>query len=193
MRAMIARLTLIAAATGALVACGPETEEYVPPPAPTRPASTADDGPEETVEDRVAAMIDTDERTNFGVETRDPFQQPRPQRGDAIGDEGGGPERECDVNAEPLGMTALEDLEVMGLITGTALPRAMFLAGGDAQAIIVTEGALAGPDCTNRLIDIRDNQVVFEQQTMEESGRVETVLEMNEARIAPRFIQIDSE
>lgn len=192
MRAMIARLTLIAAATGALVACGPETEEYVPPPAPTRPAATADDAPEETVEDRVAAMIDTDERTNFGVETRDPFQQPRPQR--AAGD-GGTIEdtRECDVDAEPLGMTELEDLEVMGLITGTALPRAMFLAGGDAQAIIVTEGALAGPDCTNRLIDIRDNQVVFEQQTMEESGRVETVLEMNEARIAPRFIQIDSE
>lgn len=193
-----ALVTLFAVGTvaGAVAACGGDDNEYEPPPPPAPTQNTASndrDEEEESVESRVAAMMETNDRATFGIETRDPFTQPRPTVDRPLGD---GPRQvgpDCDTNVDPLGKTELESLEIMGLVTGTALPRAMFLTPGSRQAVIVTEGALAGPDCTNRLVDIRDNQVVFEQITMGEEDRVETVLELNEHRISTRFIQIENE
>lgn len=192
----LAALIAAVAASGTLVACGDGGDDYVPPPPPepSAPASANDGDDEESIESRVAAMMETNDRASFGVDTRDPFTQPRPTRGDGpIGPRTPLDRNECDLSVHPLGKTELEQMEIMGLVTGTALPRAMILAPGSEQAIIVTEGALAGPDCTNRLVDIRDNQIVFEQITMGDEERVETILELNDRRLPTRFIEIENE
>ena len=74
---------------------------------------------------------------------------------------------------------------MMALVTGTPLPRAMFVTrSGSLKAEIVTEGALAGPTCSNQLVEIRDNEVVFEQQTSGGTAPVRTVLQLNENRVS---------
>lgn len=191
-RMTLLRLLPAAIALSALGACG-EDEEYVPPPPPAPRQQPADDEGEPSVQSRVAAMMEVNDRATFGVETRDPFTQPRPNVDRPLGIEGSRIGPDCNVELDPLGKTELGDIDVMGLVTGTALPRAMFLIPGSRQAIIVTEGALAGPDCSNRLVDIRDNQVVFEQITMGDEERVETILELNQSRISTRYIQIENE
>lgn len=191
------RVALSVALAAVAMGCGPSGDDYVPPEAPASSSAArrpSQEEAEDSVESRVAAMMETNERAIPNADMRDPFMQPRPQRGPA-GMRGPrdvqGPD--CNIEAEPLGKTELEDLTVIGLVTGTALPRAMFRMPGTAQAVIVTEGALAGPDCSNRLIDIRDNEVVFEQVTMSEQDRSITTLQLNESRVASRFIQIVTE
>ena len=66
----------------------------------------------------------------------------------------------------------------------------MFTANMDSQAVIVSEGAKIGPDCTNRITDIRDNEVVVTQMSFNEAERVETVLILNEERLAAEIIDI---
>jgi Tfp pilus assembly protein PilP len=167
-------------------------EEYEPPaaPAPRRARAASQEAP--TVETRVAEMMDSLDRVSFAVETRDPFTALRPTRERPLA---AGSEQlpDCDEQKDPLGKVELEDLQLLGLVTGTPTPRAMFRARGQGQAVIVTEGALAGPNCTQRIVDIRDNEVVFQEITFNEGNRNETVLALNEERIPTQFVQVDPE
>jgi Tfp pilus assembly protein PilP len=90
---------------------------------------------------------------------------------------------DCDLEIDPLGETSLSQLTLQGLMTGTPVPRAMFTAPSQPQAVFVTEGAKVGPRCGYRLIDIRDNEVVFEELTSVEEVRTQTVLTLNANRI----------
>ena len=187
---------LLAGALGTACGGGGDDDRMAMPPAPAAPAAPAAEEPaevEETVETRVAAMMATNERATFAVDTRDPFTQPRPERG-AEGIEGNiDLPIDCEVLEQPLGRTEVDDLELIGLITGTAVPRAMLLADGNRQAVMVTEGDLVGPNCTNRITNIRDNEVVIEPQASVGDGASPRILALNDERLSQRFIQIEDE
>lgn len=188
------RVNPIAFALIALAACGGgddnRMEMPAAPPAPAPTPTAAEE--EETVETRISAMMATNERATFSVDTRDPFHAPRPDVVD-LGIEGGGAPIDCILADQPLGQTEVDDLELIGLITGTSVPRAMFVAEGGSQATMVTEGSLVGPNCTNRITNIRDNEVVIEPRTMGETQSSPIILVLNDDRLAQRFIQIEDE
>jgi Tfp pilus assembly protein PilP len=177
----------------ALAACGGGDDDRMEMPAPppaAAPAAAVEE--EETVETRISAMMATNERATFSVDTRDPFSPPRPDVVDINGPSGG-PEIDCILADQPLGQTPVEELELIGLITGTSVPRAMFVSDGTRQAIMVTEGSLVGPNCTNRITNIRDNEVVIEPRTVGETQASPIILVLNDDRLAQRFIQIEDE
>ncbi len=190
MRRVTRHCPVAAAIVLMLVACGDDVERVeAPAPAPAA-ASAAAPAAAAPAENRVQAMINEIDRQAFTPESRDPFSPPRPTRS-------GGPNPtpdavvpDCNIDDDPLGETDLSELALMALITGTPVPRAMFTANRDSQAVIVSEGAKIGPDCTNRITDIRDNEVVVTQMSFNEAERVETVLILNEERLAAEIIDI---
>ena len=195
MRRRVSTILLTGLLAGAVgTACGGGEDNRMamppPPPAPAEPAPEPEQT-EETVETRVAAMMATNERATFAVDTRDPFTQPRPERGPDGGLEGPDVARDCEILEQPLGQTEVDELELIGLITGTAVPRAMFLARGDRQAVMVTEGDSVGPNCSNRITSIRDNEVVIEPYTVGETASSPIYLQLNDDRLNQRFIQIE--
>lgn len=123
-------------------------------------------------------------RNEFTANARDPFTPP-PQQQLATGGAELLDEVQCDVTLEPLGMTEVNDLRLIGLVTGTAVPRAMF-SNQDAQgrAIIAAEGAKVGPRCSSFISDIRDNQIVVTQRTADADSRTETVIQLTTERVA---------
>lgn len=180
-----------ALAMSALVGCGGGTNDSAPTPLPARPAAqptpanTAAAAPDNTVQ----AMVAEIERSAFTVEARDPFMPPRPNiRTNTETGDGRLVVRPCDTEEHPLGQTSLDRLTLLGLVTGTPLPRAMFRAGDRDQGIIVTEGTFAGPDCEQELVQIRDNEVVFEQRTTGDTARATTVITLNEERVAAEIL-----
>jgi hypothetical protein len=77
---------------------------------------------------------------------------------------------------------------VMGIITGTPVPRAMIVARSNPQAFIVNEGAFAGSasggGCSQELVAIRDNELVFETRTNDPNmAPIVTVLQMEADRV----------
>ncbi len=188
------RVSPLSFALLALAACGGGDDDRMempaPPPAAAPAAEAAEE--EETVETRISAMMATNERATFSVDTRDPFSPPRPEVVND-GPNPDGPGIDCDLATHPLGQTDVASLELMGLITGTPVPRAMFTETGSRQAVMVTEGSMIGPNCTNRITNIRDNEVVIEPRTVGETQTSEIVLILNDDRLAQRFIQIEDE
>ncbi len=128
------------------------------------------------------SLITDIDRHSFAVSSRDPFTPPVREAAEVSGNiETITPD--CDVEMDPLGETEIARLNLIGLITGTPVARAMFTIPGGNQAIFVTEGAKVGPSCSNRIVDIRDNEVVIEQMTSIEEDRTQTILTLNEERI----------
>lgn len=185
MRRQLAPLLVSWAALVGMAACGGgDTAPPVEPPRPAaQQAAQAAQAPT-PAENAVEALVDDIDRQAFTYESRDPFMPKRPERRIDFSN-GGEVARECDLSLHPLGETELSDLSMMALVTGTPLPRAMFVTrSGSLKAEIVTEGALAGPTCSNQLVEIRDNEVVFEQQTSGGTAPVRTVLQLNENRVS---------
>jgi Tfp pilus assembly protein PilP len=196
MRCRVSTVLLTGLLVGGLgTACGGgEDDRSALPPAPP-PAEVEAEAvdEEETIETRVAAMMATNDRATFAVDTRDPFSPPHPEVTAGGGGEGGDLVVDCFIMDQPLGQTAVDDLELIGLITGTAVPRAMFTSLGNRQAIMVSEGHLVGPNCTNRITNIRDNEVVIEPRTVGETASSPIILALNDERLSRRFIQIEDE
>jgi hypothetical protein len=185
-----ARLATALVAVAFVVACGSgeDIEVITEMPMPNRdsaaaeepaPAAAGEEAPVETGSSRTEIV-----RNEFTANARDPFTPPPPQQLAAGGAELVD-EIECDIAAEPLGMTEVNNLRLIGLVTGTAVPRAMF-SNTDAQgrAIIVAEGAKVGPRCSSFISDIRDNQIVVTQRTADADSRTETVIQLTTARVA---------
>jgi Tfp pilus assembly protein PilP len=171
---------------GALVtACDDGREanpDALPPPrAAAVAAAQAAAAPPAPVPTTTSLITEID-RHAFSVTSRDPFTPPVREAS-----QGPGPTElptpDCDIELDPLGETEVARLTLVGLITGTPVARAMFTIPGSSQAIFVTEGAKIGPTCSNRIVDIRDNEVVIEQMTTIEEDRTETILTLNEERI----------
>lgn len=160
-----------------LGACGDDGEQAMPLEAAPQardqvePESTA---PVEEEEEQAPSRFDIDRRS-FNVSSRDPFTPPlpRPWTGGADGIEFA---IDCDRAVEPLGFTVPDQLHLEGLITGTAVPRAMFYIPGEATAIFVTEGAKVGPNCRNVIVDIRDNEVVIREDAAGDMGSETTIV-----------------
>lgn len=159
---------LLAGATPQLTACGGEEESASEERA--RPARAARSrgasrggrgggGPEIEDDGREISLrrLQAVERRDFPATARDPFTPPVLAEDDdqvlVVF------QPECNVDNDPLGMTNYRALRLIGLVTGTTVPRAMFIAPGSPQAIILSEGALVGPNCNFRLQEIRDNEV----------------------------------
>jgi len=114
------------------------------------------------------------ERRTFSDYSRDPFMAPVREEY-VVGGTSSVPERECDLELHPLGMTTVNELRLIGLVTGTSMPRAMFLvAGRDQRAMFAHEGDLIGPQCSQQITQIRDNEVIVTQLSDVESERVQT-------------------
>ncbi|TVR01464.1 MAG: hypothetical protein EA398_09630 [Deltaproteobacteria bacterium] len=132
--------------------CGSPTFDPGPPPAPR------DRGTVELDESEPPTLVDI-ERHQFSRTARDPFSPP------FLTEAGPGLDRavemDCDPATNPLGLFEARQLRLLGLITGTPVPRALIVPPGTSQAIIATEGARIGPRCTRRIEVIRDNEVVI--------------------------------
>lgn len=147
-------------------------EQTAPPPA-EEPAEAS----------QISAVVNEIDRHGFDIAARDPFTPPPPPEGpQGVGAQ---IEVECDPEVEPLGLYTVQQIRLIGLVTGTPVPRAMFDVPGSpgGRAVIVGEGAKVGPRCGSRISDIRDNEVVVEQLSAIESERVETVLTLNAVRV----------
>ena len=172
--------------------CGCESNDTMPMPAPQRPAAAAaaraaaaQAAP--AADNTVQAMVAEIDRAAFTVESRDPFMPPRPSDPARL-PAGMNETRPCDLEEHPLGNTPVGDLTLMGLVTGTPLPRAMFSQRSGAKAVIVTEGAFAGDNCNQELVAIRDNEVVFELRTTGDTGRATTVIMLNDDRLPAEIL-----
>lgn len=127
------------------------------------------------------------ERVSFSTMSRDPFTKPV-RESYVVGSVT--VERECDAEAEPLGFTTMNELRLLGLVTGTATPRAMFAPiDNSGKAVIVAEGALVGPRCSHRITEIRDNEVVVTQLSDLEEERTQTVLSLTTNRLDAEVLQ----
>lgn len=118
-------------------------------------------GPEQNSVQAVAQNL---ERRRFGIEARDPFMHPievQPIDTVGTGEITNLDVPDCVVDQHPLGQTQPRALTLIALVTGTAVPRAMFNVGSDPQAVIVSEGARIGPNCTGEIREIRENEVVI--------------------------------
>lgn len=166
--------------------CEGDTQQApaLPPPRPAEVAAAQIAAAPAAPEATSTNMITEIDRHPFAATSRDPFTPPPPR---VEGPTGNGNQPviapDCDLEIDPLGETPLSRLTLQGLMTGTPVPRAMFTTPSLPQAVFVTEGAKVGPRCGYRLIDIRDNEVVFEEMTSVEEVRTQTVLTLNANRI----------
>jgi len=173
-----------------LPACGEDNTDTAPAPPPPRPAAqqaAAIGEPEPREASAAEEMFGQLERPVNTAGARDPFTPPRPEA-DGTLIAGGPTQRECDLEANPIGDVPLNQISVMGIITGTPVPRAMVVARSNPQAFIINEGAFAGSSsgagCTQELVAIRDNELVFETRTNDPNmAPVQTVLQMEADRV----------
>lgn len=178
-------LSALALLSGLAAACGDDGsgDMMVAPPPPRAPEvaeAAAEAAAAAEPEAPSASLITEIDRRSFNSAARDPFTPRAPEI------PGDGPinlEPECNVEIDPLGETDLSDVNLVGLVTGTPVPRAMFTVLTEPEALFLTEGAKIGPDCSFRIIEIRENEVVVEQLTSIESDRVQTILPLNPERV----------
>lgn len=119
---------------------------------------------------------------------RDPFTPPQKKVAQLATAESA---TDCDLVREPLGATPVDRLSLIGLVTGTAAPRAMFRASGEGQAVIVREGAKIGPQCAAVISAIRDNEVVILQDGALPGEQIETVIVLTDDAIDQVQIEED--
>lgn len=93
--------------------------------------------------------------------------------------------RECDLEEHPLGQTDYQDLTVTGLLTGTAVPRAMIRLSSNPQALFVEEGAQVGPNCALRVSDIRDNEIELARWSATDEAQVPIVIPLTTDLLIP--------
>lgn len=189
----MATWAVLAFGIAALVACNGSNDTGMPEPiAPERGAApaAAPAAPAETAAEPASTRTEI-VRHDFSTQARDPFTPPRPEQR-ATG--GSGPDLtiECDLSEDPLGEHEVEDLALIGLITGTAVPRAMFASNSmNRRAIIVTEGARVGPNCSQFISDIRDNEIIVTQRSAGgDEMRTETSVMLNTERVEAEFIPL---
>ena len=133
---------------------------------------TAENAEETNIVQRVAQQFD---RRRFATEARDPFMRPVEQI-DPIAAATSAiviDIPDCELEQHPLGETLPQDLTPIALITGTAIPRAMFRTSDEPQAIIVSEGSRLGPSCTSEIREIRENEVIVVMRSGDEALPIE--------------------
>ncbi len=173
------RLALLALLLPLLGGCGddasnePAEEAAAAKPADKKAAAKAA-APE------ASKLMNDIDRHVFTDLSRDPFTPPQKK---TIQTAGASAVADCDLIREPLGGTPVDRLSLIGLVTGTAAPRAMFRAFGEGQAIIVREGAKIGPQCTAVISAIRDNEVVILQDGALPGEQIETVIVLTDSAI----------
>lgn len=134
----------------AMVGCEDDPAPAAPPPAPveeTPPPAPPTPAPEAKADEPAEEY----KRPEFpGQVRRDPFIFEPPQR--QVTDDKGE-----DRQREPLELFRLESLKLVAIVTGTAIPKAMFV---DSQGFghIAKEGDRIGTD-GGRITDIRSNEV----------------------------------
>jgi Tfp pilus assembly protein PilP len=172
-------------AVGAWAGCEGDTGGFEPPPPPP-PRAAAVAAQAVAPPTPATSLINEIDRNPFATSARDPFTPPQRDEAEVQGAAEIAPD--CDLELDPLGETNINQLTLLGILTGTAVPRAMFLVPGTRQALFVTEGARVGPRCSFRVVDIRDNEVVFEQLTSIESERQQSILTLHQERVAAEII-----
>lgn len=123
------------------------------------------------------SLITEIDRREFAPSARDPFTPPEIQVEQASDDTVIRPE--CDVEIDPLGMSDLTSVTLIGLLTGTPVPRAIFSIQSQNEAVFVSEGAKIGPECSFQIVEIQENAVVVEQLTDVEEQRTQTTIPLN--------------
>ena len=180
-------IALLALLLPLLGACG-DDESNAPPEeaAAAKPADKKADA--KAAAPATSKLMNDIDRHVFTDLSRDPFTPPQKK---TIQTAGASAVADCDLIREPLGSTPVERLSLIGLVTGTAAPRAMFRASGEGQAIIVREGAKIGPQCTAVISAIRDNEVVILQDGALPSEQIETVIVLTDDAIDQVQIEED--
>jgi Tfp pilus assembly protein PilP len=173
------RLALLALLLPLLGGCG-DDESNAPPEdaAAAKPADKKADA--KAAAPAASKLMNEIDRHVFTDLSRDPFTPPQKK---VLQTAGANTVADCDLIREPLGGTPVERLSLIGLVTGTAAPRAMFRAFGEGQAIIVREGAKIGPQCTAVISAIRDNEVVILQDGTLPGEQIETVIVLTDEAI----------
>ena len=123
------------------------------------------------------SLITEIDRREFALGSRDPFTPPEVEVAETSDATVIRPE--CDVEVDPLGMLELTSVQLIGLLTGTPVPRAIFIVPGQNEAVFVSEGAKLGPECSFQIVEIRENAVVLEQLTDVEEQRTQTTIPLN--------------
>ena len=120
-------------------------------------------------------------RREFAETARSPFDPPSIAEGATGMVQTQGSIDACsDTLEHPLGQIPPDQLQLLALITGTAVPRAMFVTRGEPTGIIIGEGARIGPDCQWVVDQIRDNEVLIHTRQMgDEMAVFEHVFRLN--------------
>ena len=180
-------IALLALLLPLLGACGDDESNASPEEsAAAKPADKKADA--KAAAPAASKLMNDIDRHVFTDLSRDPFTPPQKKMLQAPG---ASAVADCDLVREPLGSTPVERLSLIGLVTGTAAPRAMFRAFGEGQAIIVREGAKIGPQCTAVISAIRDNEVVILQDGALPGEQIETVIVLTDDAIDQVQIEED--
>ena len=161
-----------------LAACGDDgdgDEMELPPPRLAEQVAEAEAAaPAGAAQTSLITEID---RREFSPGSRDPFTPPEVQVAETTDETVIRPE--CNVEVDPLGLLELTSVKLIGLLTGTPVPRAIFSIVGQNEAVFVSEGAKLGPECSFQIVEIRENAVVLEQLTDVEEQRAQTTIPLN--------------
>ena len=161
-----------------LAACGDDgdgDEMQLPPPRLAEQVAEAEAAaPAGAAQTSLITEID---RREFSSGSRDPFTPPEVQVAETTDETVIRPE--CNVEVDPLGLLELTSVKLIGLLTGTPVPRAIFSIVGQNEAVFVSEGAKLGPECSFQIVEIRENAVVLEQLTDVEEQRAQTTIPLN--------------
>lgn len=169
-------LALASVVTVVLAACGDDGDGegmQLPPPRVAEQVAEAA-APAAAAQ---TSLINEIDRREFPPGSRDPFTPPEVQVAETTDEDVIRPE--CNVEVDPLGMLDLTAVKLIGLLTGTPVPRAIFSMVGQNEAVFVSEGAKLGPVCSFQIVEIRENAVVLEQLTDVEEQRAQTTIPLN--------------